>query len=146
MHTHTHIYTKIRLNIQWTPTCFGQLCGHNQGYKIKRLIALKVQKINVKKHKNLKYKKYIRNNATVWSYESYDNHIWCYFQFYITGRPNKLFKRCLFFFACVLFIVLCDLCFYVVLFVLLAMWLSTQRNYKHELNCNKLHYCQFLIV
>jgi hypothetical protein len=48
-------------------------------------------------------------------------------------------------FMCVLFIVLCDLCFYVVLFLWLAIWLLTQLDFKHELNCNKLNCCQFLI-
>ena len=37
-----HMYSKIILYTQYTPTCFVQLCGHHQGYKIERLDTLKV--------------------------------------------------------------------------------------------------------
>lgn len=40
--TNAHMYTKVHLYIQQTPTCFGQLCGHHQGYKIQRSDTLKV--------------------------------------------------------------------------------------------------------
>jgi hypothetical protein len=33
---------KISLYTQWTPTCFGQPCGHLQGYKIQSLDTIKV--------------------------------------------------------------------------------------------------------
>ena len=42
---------------------------------------------------------------------------------------------------CLLSFVICV--FYVVLLLLLAIWLLTRRDYKHELNCNKLNYCHF---
>jgi hypothetical protein len=48
-----HWYQQMRLNTltslykQRTHTCFGQLCGHFQGYKIQRLdIKMKLKKIN----------------------------------------------------------------------------------------------------
>jgi len=40
--TNVHVYTKIRLHIQWISTRFGQLCGHHRVYKIQRLDTLKV--------------------------------------------------------------------------------------------------------
>jgi hypothetical protein len=36
-HTHTHTHTKITLHIPCAPTCFGQLCGHHQGYNVSNL-------------------------------------------------------------------------------------------------------------
>jgi len=35
--TNANIYTEIRSYLQGTATCFGQLCGHLQGYKIRML-------------------------------------------------------------------------------------------------------------
>jgi hypothetical protein len=40
--TNAHKHPKISLYIQRTPTCFGQPCGHVQGYKIQSLGTLKV--------------------------------------------------------------------------------------------------------
>ena len=36
--TNAHKYTKISLYTQWTPTCFGEPCGHLQGCKLQRLL------------------------------------------------------------------------------------------------------------
>jgi len=33
----THVYKKIRLYTQWTPTCFCQIRGRHQEYKIQSL-------------------------------------------------------------------------------------------------------------
>ena len=35
-----HKYIKISLYMQWTPTCFGQPCGHLQGYKMQSFHTL----------------------------------------------------------------------------------------------------------
>jgi hypothetical protein len=36
--TNAHKYSKISLYTQWTPTCFGEPCGHLQGCKLQRLL------------------------------------------------------------------------------------------------------------
>ena len=35
--TNAHMYTKISIHIPLAPTCFGQLCGHHQGYNVSNL-------------------------------------------------------------------------------------------------------------